>query len=153
MTGAVADVGRTESTFSTYKVDLQLGVPPGRTFLNLQIQNLSFMIGNARVLTDCSASMHQGEVVALMGESGSGKTTLLNVIGGRASYGFVHGKHARGLKWEMITAPGDVAGEANPFEGREIENKLLVQEISERWNETKKSPRSVLSTAPLNSAH
>ena len=59
----------------------------GRVLMKLEMLDVTFTIGKAKVLTDISTVMRNGELVALMGESGSGKTTLLNVIGGRAAYG------------------------------------------------------------------
>ena len=67
------------------------GNAEGSVFTNVELRDLHFHIGSAHVLKDLSANMHQGELVALMGESGSGKTTLLNILGGRASYGVQSG--------------------------------------------------------------
>jgi energy-coupling factor transport system ATP-binding protein len=48
----------------------------------LSLENVSFSYSKIPVLQDVSLSIHEGEVIALMGENGSGKTTLLSVLGG-----------------------------------------------------------------------
>jgi polar amino acid transport system ATP-binding protein len=44
------------------------------------VENLSKSFGELRVLTDISFSVHQGEVLAIIGPSGSGKSTLLRAV-------------------------------------------------------------------------
>ncbi len=44
------------------------------------VEHLSKSFGDARVLTDISFSVHQGEVLAIIGPSGSGKSTLLRAV-------------------------------------------------------------------------
>jgi ABC-type branched-subunit amino acid transport system ATPase component len=48
----------------------------------LTISALSVRRGGRRVLTDLDLTVHQGEIVALVGENGAGKTTLLDAITG-----------------------------------------------------------------------
>jgi len=48
----------------------------------LEIDGLSAWYGEARVLTDVSLSVHEGEVVTLVGRNGAGKTTLLRSVMG-----------------------------------------------------------------------
>jgi branched-chain amino acid transport system ATP-binding protein len=48
----------------------------------LDIQGLSAWYGEARVLSDVSLSVHEGEVVTLVGRNGAGKTTLLRSVMG-----------------------------------------------------------------------
>lgn len=45
-------------------------------------QDLCFSYGERQVLTDCSLSIAQGEVVAVVGPSGAGKSTLLDLLAG-----------------------------------------------------------------------
>jgi polar amino acid transport system ATP-binding protein len=44
------------------------------------VEHLSKSYGDLRVLSDISFSVHQGEVLAIIGPSGSGKSTLLRAI-------------------------------------------------------------------------
>jgi polar amino acid transport system ATP-binding protein len=46
----------------------------------VQVEHLSKSFGDLRVLSDVSFSVHQGEVLAIIGPSGSGKSTLLRAV-------------------------------------------------------------------------
>jgi glutamate/aspartate transport system ATP-binding protein len=48
----------------------------------IELQNVSKWYGFFQVLTDCSTSINQGEVVVICGPSGSGKSTLIKTING-----------------------------------------------------------------------
>src|SRR5579871_4909058 len=48
----------------------------------VRIEKLSKSFGTLPVLTDIDITVHQGEVVVLIGASGSGKTTLLRCVNG-----------------------------------------------------------------------
>ncbi len=48
----------------------------------LQLQSLSFSIGEHQILSDISFDVQEGQVIGLIGPNGSGKTTLFNVISG-----------------------------------------------------------------------
>src|SRR5699024_8806433 len=62
-------------------------------------------VGNRKIVNDASMSLHEGELVALMGRNGSGKTTLL-----RAMMGFARERDGR------IEVGGSIvpAGESAP---------------------------------------
>ena len=51
----------------------------------LSINNISKSFDGRQVLRDVSLTLHQGEIVALLGVSGGGKTTLFNIIAGLLS--------------------------------------------------------------------
>ena len=48
----------------------------------LTLERTNFFYGSTQVIHDISLTIHQGEVIALMGENGSGKTTLVSLLGG-----------------------------------------------------------------------
>jgi neutral amino acid transport system ATP-binding protein len=66
----------------------------------LQVEGISKYFGGLKAIDDCSLSVEQGSITALIGPNGSGKTTLFNVI-----TGFLKATKGRVL-----------------FEGREITN-------------------------------
>jgi glutamate/aspartate transport system ATP-binding protein len=46
----------------------------------IEIKNVSKWYGEFQVLTDCSTTIHKGEVVVVCGPSGSGKSTLIKTV-------------------------------------------------------------------------
>ncbi|GGJ65480.1 ABC transporter ATP-binding protein [Streptomyces brasiliensis] len=48
----------------------------------LELADIQYRIGAARILTDVSLRIAPGEIVCLIGPNGAGKTTLMNVITG-----------------------------------------------------------------------
>ena len=48
--------------------------------LTLSIQNLSVHFSGNHVINDVSATLHGGEMVAVVGRNGVGKTTLIKAI-------------------------------------------------------------------------
>ncbi len=46
----------------------------------IEVEHLSKSFGDVRVLSDLTFSVHQGEVLAVIGPSGSGKSTLLRAL-------------------------------------------------------------------------
>lgn len=48
----------------------------------LSLERVNFSYGPTQVIHDTSLTIHQGEIIALMGGNGSGKTTLLSLLGG-----------------------------------------------------------------------
>ncbi|GMI40998.1 hypothetical protein TrCOL_g10570 [Triparma columacea] len=63
----------------------------GHDKLKLSFFNLSYFIGDKRILRNVSATFNPGTLTAIMGPSGSGKTTFLNVISGHATVGHFEG--------------------------------------------------------------
>lgn len=60
------------------KRDIQVANFPGE----YRAKGLCFSYSKRQVLTDCSLSIAQGEVVAVVGPSGAGKSTLLDLLAG-----------------------------------------------------------------------
>jgi energy-coupling factor transporter ATP-binding protein EcfA2 len=48
----------------------------------LTLEKVNFSYGSTQVIHDASLTIHQGEIIALMGGNGSGKTTLISLLGG-----------------------------------------------------------------------
>ena len=48
----------------------------------IEIKNVSKWYGSFQVLTDCTTSVRQGDVVVVCGPSGSGKSTLIKTVNG-----------------------------------------------------------------------
>lgn len=48
----------------------------------LKAENINKSFGDKQVLSDVSLTLHEGEIISLLGVSGSGKTTLFNVLSG-----------------------------------------------------------------------
>lgn len=53
--------------------------------VTLEFQNLRFAVGDKPILKGVSATLHGGEVVAILGPSGAGKTSLMNILAGRVT--------------------------------------------------------------------
>ena len=48
----------------------------------IDIRNVSKWYGQFQVLTDCTTSVQEGEVIVVCGPSGSGKSTLIKCVNG-----------------------------------------------------------------------
>jgi energy-coupling factor transporter ATP-binding protein EcfA2 len=48
----------------------------------LTLEGVNFSYESTQVIHDASLTIHQGEIIALMGGNGSGKTTLVSLLGG-----------------------------------------------------------------------
>ena len=69
------------------KMDAQTITKPTKTSVQentplLTLERANFFYGSTQVIHDISLTIHQREVIALMGGNGSGKTTLVSLLGG-----------------------------------------------------------------------
>jgi len=48
----------------------------------LNLQNVSLQIGGAKIITDVSLAVEQGQMLGVIGPNGAGKTTMFNLISG-----------------------------------------------------------------------
>lgn len=69
------------------KMDVQTITKPTKTIVQentplLTLERANFSYGSTQVIHDISLTIHQREVIALMGGNGSGKTTLVSLLGG-----------------------------------------------------------------------
>lgn len=63
-----------------------------RVKLTLSVKNLSYSIGDKKILNSLSIDKNSGELIGLIGPNGSGKTTLLKILSGiiHPTSGFVY---------------------------------------------------------------
>ena len=94
----------------------------------LQVEGISKSFGGLKALDNCTLSVEQGSITALIGPNGSGKTTLFNVITGflNANVGRVmfEGREITGLPVHRIAN----LGLARTFQVSSIFPKLTVWE-------------------------
>ncbi len=94
----------------------------------LQVEGVSKYFGGLKALDDCTLSVEQGSITALIGPNGSGKTTLFNVITGflKATKGRVlfEGREITGLPEYRIAN----LGIARTFQVSSLFPKLTVWE-------------------------
>lgn len=98
----------------------------------LDLDEINTFYGDAHILHDLSATVQEGEVVALIGRNGAGKTTTLKSIIGlqppRSGTITFDGERIDGMKPEAIArrGVGYIPEERNIFSGLSVRENLLV---------------------------
>ena len=88
------------------------------------------------VLDDVNLTLHEGEIVALLGRSGSGKSTLLRIVSGLLK------PTAGSVTWRGVPLSGPTDGVAMVFQSFALFPWLTVQENVELGLEARGVPRS-----------
>lgn len=104
----------------------------------LRIENLHKHFGGVKAVNDCSFSIKEGDITALIGPNGSGKTTVFNVISGvtrpdsgkifLSSPGLAEEKNITNLSPELISNLGisRVFQQSHLFANLTVEENLLI---------------------------
>jgi len=94
----------------------------------LKIEGLSVSYGRIEALKNVSMTIHEGEIVALLGANGAGKSSLLRAISGVNDKAggsiFFYGKDITNISAEKIVSCGII----HAPEGRQIFSDLTVEE-------------------------
>jgi NitT/TauT family transport system ATP-binding protein len=88
------------------------------------------------VLDDVNLTLHEGEIVALLGRSGSGKSTLLRIVSGLLK------PTAGSVTWRGVPLSGPTDGVAMVFQSFALFPWLTVQENVELGLEARGVPRA-----------
>jgi branched-chain amino acid transport system ATP-binding protein len=109
----------------------------------LQIRDLHTYYGSIHALQGVSLTIHDGEIVTLIGSNGAGKSTLLNTISGllkpREGEVLFKGEHIERLPPHKIVS----AGICQVPEGRKIFSRLTVMENLEMGAFLRKEPGGI----------
>ena len=108
----------------------------------LELKNISVHYGGVHALTDASAYVNDGEMVALMGPNGAGKSTLLKSMFGLApiSRGEMlwHGARIKPVSYEMVER-----GLSFVPQGRRVFTHLTVEENLEMGGVTVRNKKEL----------
>jgi branched-chain amino acid transport system ATP-binding protein len=121
----------------------------------LEVTNIDTFYGRIQALWDVSLSIHEAEIVALVGANGAGKTTLLNTISGllRSASGRIEfcGRRIDGLKPHAIVE----LGISHVPEGRRLFPDMSVREnlemgayLQKVWKEKEETLEQVYQLFP-----
>lgn len=103
----------------------------------LRLDNITKRFGNLTANDAISFSLHQGEVIALLGENGAGKTTLMNIL-----FGHYTADEGRVEVFGKMLPPGTPAAALNAGVGMVHQHFTLADNMTVLEN-------IVLGTAPL----
>ncbi len=87
----------------------------------LKMMNITKRFGPITVFKNVNLELHQGEVLALVGENGAGKSTLMNILSGTYPYGTFEGQ---------IFINGAEKVFKNPSDSQNAGIEMIHQEIS-----------------------
>ena len=111
----------------------------------LEVKNVTMNFGGLRAVNDLSFSLHEGEILSIIGPNGSGKTTLFNLISGiyapSTGHIFFKGKEITGSKPHRIAK----AGIARTFQNLRLFNNMSVLDNVKvgQFCRTKSGPLSI----------
>lgn len=113
----------------------------------VEFRNVSFQIGDVRILQDLNLEIRRGEVLVLLGESGCGKTTTLKLINRliEPTSGEVLVEEKSTTDWDAIALRrriGYVLQEAGLFPHFNIEKNVVLVPSLEKWGEAEKQDRT-----------
>jgi simple sugar transport system ATP-binding protein len=118
-------------------------IPPldSQTPVILETRHISKAFGAVTALIDVSIKLHQGEVLALVGDNGAGKSTLIKILSGfhqpdtgtilskgqEVRFGSPRDARAHGIEtvYQDLALIGDLSVYHNMFLGREYHNRIL----------------------------
>ena len=117
----------------------------------LELKNVTMNFGGLRAVNDLSFTLHEGEILSIIGPNGSGKTTLFNLISGiySPSVGsiFFKGTDITGLKPHLVVK----AGIARTFQNLRLFGNMSVLDNAKvgQFCRTKSGPLSIYFHLPL----
>lgn len=110
--------------------------------LLIQFSNLCKSFASSKVLQDVSFSVHEGDLIALIGENGAGKSTLLKIIEGTIPVESGHVKKEVPLRIGML--PQEILALPAKLSVREFLEDGALLELERKMGECLEDPNRLL---------